>query len=144
MERVRDNHHGQRPDYAKRSEDIAREVLKDLKCTEKAEIRCCWVSPMASDPLHRAGPEQRIPALRIVFEGKTEMAFDPTRCEMSPVTTCAAFTICLRNFADGSVYADEVIRHDIRSQLEGYLGTFTVASGINAPVDFRLTEHEYA
>jgi hypothetical protein len=135
---------GSWPDYVNRSIDIARRVLEDLKCTENAEIRCCWVSPMANDPLGRAGQSMRIPALRIVFEGKTDMAWDPSLGRMSAVTTCAAFTVCLRNFADGSIYGDEAIKADIRKQVEGYLGQFTRRPGVNAPSDFRLSEYEYA
>jgi hypothetical protein len=140
MKRIHADHEtGQVPDYVKRSIDLARETLKDLGCMDKAEIICCWGSQDM-----RAPQALRIPLLRVAFEERIEMLWDPSLCRLSKHISQPAFTICLQDFATGGIYGDDIVKYKIREQMEGYLGTFTLLPGISEPKHFRLTEHDYA
>lgn len=130
----------QQPDYVKRSVDLARQVLRDLKCIEGSEVRCCWTS---SDP--GARQSARIAALYIVFPGKPEARIDPESGELVwDVLAQPAKMIQIQNFATGGVFDDERIKAMVRKETEEYLQMFTQRPGCNSPEDFRLGEWDYA
>jgi len=107
------------------------EVLKDLKCIDKAEFRCVW---LGEDPKSRVRrPELRIPALLIVFNHPDAMG-RPALC----------ISFATRGFASGTPAHDEQIRRVIREKVEKYLKMISQDSGRNNPEDMRLDEENYS
>jgi hypothetical protein len=131
--------HGE-PEYVKRTCDLAREVLRDLRCLEGSQVKACWTS---KDP--DAPQECRIANLYLVMPGKPEMRLDPDSGQLVPqVVSQAALMVQVQNFATGGVFDDDKIKRIVRAKVEEYLQTFTVRPGCNGPVDFRLGEWDYA
>jgi hypothetical protein len=111
-----------------RTEELAREVLHDLKCLENCKIQCCWFG--ASPHAHR---EARVPGIVLQFEYPDE--------NLSP-----SFAIAFANngFANGTPTHDAKIKYIIREKVEKYLKMIGKDPGINTPFDMRLNEEYYA
>jgi hypothetical protein len=116
----------------KRTEELAMEVLKDLKCLENAEFRCCW---LAGEP--RPGPkcprELTIPAIYIKFD-YPDAVIAPALC----------IKFATKGFATGEPIHDAKIKYVIREKVEKYLKMIGHDPGINTPQDMRLSEEFYA
>jgi hypothetical protein len=111
-----------------RTEELAREVLHDLKCLEHTHYQCCWLGP--SPQAHR---DTHVPALILRFEHPD-------------IGVCPAMYIQFINngFANGSPLHDAKIKAIIRTKVEKYLRMISEESGINTPWDMRLSEEKYA
>jgi len=105
-----------------RTQELTREVLRDLKCLEGARVRCCWIAGRPEAP-----KELLIPAVYIMFEHVGTLA--PALCISFPT----------KGFATGSPIHDEPIRYVIRDRVEKYLKMINCE-----PADMRLDEENYA
>ena len=111
--------------HHERTEEIAREVLLDLKCLENAKYKCAWLGEPPNAKVHR--PELRIPCIIIEFTYPQE--------DRAPAL-CIRFTT--NGFANGSPLHDEKIRYVIRDKVEKYLKQIGHDPGINTPQDMNL------
>jgi hypothetical protein len=111
-----------------RTEDLAREVLHDLKCLEHCEYQCAW---FAADPL--AQRDTRVPGI--------VLKFDYPQAHVQPAL---AILVVTQGFANGTPLHDAKIKYVIRQKVENYLKMIGIESGINTPQEMRLTEEEYA
>jgi hypothetical protein len=113
-----------------RTEDLAREVLRDLKCLEHARFQCAWTG---RDPKEGASPKELlIPSLIIVFDY-------PPVPDIAPAL-CIRFST--RGFANGSLVHDAQIKYVIRSKVEKYLKAIGQEPGVNSPQDLKLIDNE--
>ena len=105
-----------------RTEDLAREVLKDLKCLDRATFQCAWI---AGKP--NVNRELLLPALIITFQ------------HPGPASPAFCITFTKRGFATGSPVHDAEIKRVIREKVEKYLKMIDCA-----PEDMALSEESYA
>ncbi len=115
----------------KRTEELAREVLKDLKCLEHAKFRCGW---LGGDAKKFPNKELAIPCLIIEFDYPKSADVAPSYCISFPN----------QGFANGSPAHDARIKDIIRRRVEGYLKMISVDPGRNAPQDMRLNDEFYS
>lgn len=108
-----------------RTEDLAREVLHDLKCLEHCSYQCAH---LAADP--NAKREMRIPAIILQF--------DYPEADRAP-----ALAIGLVHWAMGT-RTDDDLKRTIRTKVEAYLKMIGIEPGRNEPKDMRLSEEFYA
>jgi len=111
-----------------RTEDIAREVLHDLKCLEHTEFQCAWLAPTPE-----ADHAIRIPGIILKF--------DYPSAAKQPALAIAFVT---QGFANGTPLHDAKIKYTIRQKVEKYLRMIGENPGVNTPQEMQLSEHEYA
>ena len=121
----------EKPDYAKRTEDLAREVLRDLKALEHTKYEL--VQSKHFDPTS----DMQVPYGALVPAIKLEFSFPED-------DRCPAFLVHIVNYATGSIANDEVIKYRIRQKVEEYLKSISRDPGFNVPEDMRLDAEFYA
>jgi hypothetical protein len=126
MDRIRG-----KPDFVKRTEDLARDVLHDIGEIEHAR-KYTFGYGSQFDPKADADIPQGIKIPMMWIE------FDYPEADRAP-----ALLIPLVDFATGSLAHDGVIKARIRKKVESFLKFIGREPGFNTPADMRLNSEFY-